>query len=236
MDLIDQIYTKFPYYGSRRMSEELKRQGEAVGRKRARSLMRVMGIEPIYQRPRTSIPNPDHHVYPYLLKGIAAGYANHIWGVDITYIRMRKEWLYLVAILDWYSRYVLSWELSDNLAVEFCLAALNSALQISLPKIHNSDQGSQFTSEDYLALLLAYPQISISMDGRGRCMDNIFTERFWRTLKYEEVYLKDYTSPREARQSIGEYIRLYNQDRIHSSLDYLTPAEVYFGKRTLNIK
>lgn len=230
MDLIDQVYTKFPFYGSRRITKQLKRLGETVNRKRIKRLMGEMGIEPIYPHPHTSTPHPDHQIYPYLLKGVTASSPNHIWGVDITYIRMQKEWLYLVAILDWYSRYVVAWELSDSLAVEFCLAALETALKVNSPIIHNSDQGSQFTSDDYLSLLLSHPQIAISMDGRGRCMDNIFTERFWRTLKYEEVYLKDYATPREARQSIDEYIRLYNQDRMHSSLDDLTPAEVYFGK------
>jgi putative transposase len=189
-----------------------------------------MEIQAVGPKPNTSKPGKDHEVYPYLLKGISLVKPNQVWGVDITYIRLVKDWMYLVAMLDWYSRYILAWELADRMTVDFCIAALNSALQINQPDIHNSDQGSQFTSKDYLGVLKSHPEISISMDGRGRAFDNIFVERLWRTIKYEEVYLKDYQSPRQARQSLSEYVRFYNHERFHSSLNDLTPAEVYFNK------
>lgn len=193
--------------------------------------MQIMGIQAIYPGPKTSDPDKQHVKYPYLLKGVTAGFPNHIWGTDITYIRVKGTWMYLVAILDWFSRYVVSWELSDTLCVEFCLEALKKALEIAIPGIHNSDQGAQFTAEEYLALLKLYETIRISMDGRGRAMDNIFTERLWRTVKYEEVYLKEYQSPKEARQSLREYFNFYNHERKHQALKYETPEKVYFNKR-----
>lgn len=191
--------------------------------------MQKMGIRAIYQKPDLSKPHPDHEVYPYLLRDLNIVKPNQVHGTDITYIRMHGGFLYLVAIIDWYSRYVLSWGLSDTLNSDFCVDTLTHALQIAVPDIHNSDQGSQFTSADYLGVLKHYP-VKISMDGRGRAMDNIFTERLWRTIKYEEVYLQDYQSPREARESLTRYFNFYNQGRLHQSLGYKTPAEIYFRK------
>jgi putative transposase len=231
MDLIDMIYTKRPFYGYPRITKELrKRHGEVVNHKRVARLMRLMEIQAVGPKPNTSKPGKDHDIYPYLLRGITLTKPNQVWGVDITYIRLVKDWIYLVAMMDWYSRYILSWELADRMTVDFCIAALESALQINQPNIHNSDQGSQFTSQDYLSVLKSHPEIKISMDGRGRAFDNIFVERLWRTIKYEEVYLKDYQSPRQARQSLSEYVHFYNHERFHSSLNDLTPAEVYFDK------
>lgn len=192
--------------------------------------MKVMGIEAIYPKPNLSQNHQSHPAYPYLLKDTVIDKPNQAWGVDITYIRLNKVWLYLVAILDWFSRSVLSWELSDSLEVGFCLEVLKRALKIALPDIHNSDQGIQFTSEAYLSILKSHPSIRISMDGRGRAFDNIFIERLWRTIKYEEVYLKDYQTPREARQSLTDYFTFYNQKRPHQALGYQTPNEVYFKK------
>jgi len=229
MHLIDEIYNLAPFYGVRKITWELwNRHQELVNHKRVARLMRVMGISAMVPGPNTSQPHPEHPIYPYLLKGLEADHANHIWGVDITYIRCGSTWLYLYAILDWFSRFVIAWELSDNLCVGFCLEALERGLIQAIPDLHNSDQGSHFTSRDYLSLLLAHPEIQISMDGRGRCMDNIFTERLWRSVKCEEVYLKDYQSPREARQSLTAYLNFYNYDRIHQSLDYQTPAAVFY--------
>lgn len=229
MCLIDEQYTKAPFYGSRRMTAILKRNGHEVGRKRIQRLMRQMGIEAIYPKPNLSRPHPDHKIYPYLLKDLDITRNNQVWGTDITFIRLAKGWLYLVAIMDWFSRYVLSWGLSTNLEADFCVQALERALCIAIPDIFNSDQGSQFTSLDFISRL-RHNNIQISMDGQGRAMDNIFTERLWRSLKYEEVYLKDYKIVKEARQGIDSYFNLYNYERPHQSLSYLVPAEVYFGK------
>lgn len=229
MDRMDEIHTDSPYYGIRRMTAQLKRDGFPVNRKRVRRLMRLMGIEAIYRHPRTSIPHPEHRIFPYLLTGVTASHANHVWGTDITYIRAAKEWFYLVAILDWYSRYVISWQLSDTLHDDFCVVNLKQALESASPEIHNSDQGSQFTSDAYLGALEERENIRISMDHRGRCFDNIFTERLWRTVKYEEVYLKEYGSFREANASLATYFTKYNERQLHSSLGYKPPAEVYFG-------
>ena len=228
MNRIDEIYTEFPYYGSPRITAELHRSGVAANHKAVERLMRLMGIQAIYPKPNTSKPHPDHVKYPYLLNGVTARYPNHIWGTDITYIRAKGNWFYLVAILDWYSRYVVSWKLSQSISVEFCVATLTEALRIASPEIHNSDQGSQFTAEEYIAILQQHPEIQISMDGRGRCFDNIFTERLWRTVKYEEVYPHDYQSYQEATESLHRYLSLYNMRRLHQSLEYQTPAEVYF--------
>lgn len=231
MRQIDEIWTAAPFYGSRKIAREVgRRSGQLINRKRIQRLMRIMGVEAIYPKPKTSCPNRQHQVYPYLLTGLSITRPNQVWGTDITYIRMHQNWLYLVAIMDWFSRRVLAWELSDRLEAEFCINSLKTALGQALPDIHNSDQGSQFTAEEYLAVLKAYPDIKISMDGRGRAFDNIFNERLWRTIKQEEVYLKDYQSFREAKESLTEYLNFYNQKRIHQSLNYLTPTEVYFGK------
>jgi putative transposase len=230
MEAIDKLYTKRPYFGVRRITDHLEIPGMRVNHKRIARLMQVMGIEAIHPKPNLSKPNKQHEVYPYLLRGLEITKSNQVWGTDITYIKVNGSWLYLVAILDWYSRYVINWELSDTLEVGFCIANLEKALEIAIPQIHNSDQGVQFTAEDYVGVLKLHPQISISMDGRGRAMDNIFTERLWRTVKYEEVYLQDYSSPRQARQSLTQYFNFYNTERKHQSLGKRTPQAVYFNK------
>lgn len=231
MHKIDVIYTKYPTFGSRRMKAQLKRwYDDIVSRKLIRKLMEVMGLEAIYQRPNTSQPHPDHSVFPYLLWHVPATHSNHIWGTDITYIRINGSWAYLVALLDWYSRYVVAWTLSDSLTSGFCVTNLERALASAQPEIHNSDQGSQFTAHDYLDTLKACPDIRISMDGRGRCMDNIFTERLWRTVKYEEVYLHEYSSFLNAEHSLGRFFTNYNTDMPHQSLRNNVPADIYFEK------
>ena len=231
MNKIDAVYTKYPVFGSRKIKAQLKRWYDLhISRKLVSKLMQLMGLESIYAKPKTSQPQPDHQVFPYLLRHVTASYPNHVWGTDITYVRIAGRWAYLVALLDWYSRYVVSWQLSDSLASGFCLENLEQGLSLAVPGYHNSDQGSQFTSGEYIGLLQQHPTIRISMDGRGRCMDNIFTERLWRTVKYEEVYLHDYRSLAEARQSLTRFFRDYNHDTPHQSLGYHVPAEVYFEK------
>lgn len=230
MRKIDEIYTELPYYGSPRITRELKRQGFVVNHKAVERLMREMGLYGLFPEKNTSKPHPLHPVFPYLLAKKKILYPNHVWGTDITFVRGKGIWFYLVAILDWYSRYVLSWQLSQTLSADFCVVALNQALKTAIPEIHNSDQGSQFTSFEYIGKLREYPDIRISMDGRGRCFDNIFTERLWRTVKYEEVYLHDYQDFEEAEESLSRYFQLYNHRRLHQSLGYKTPAEVYFSK------
>ena len=189
--------------------------------------MKELGLEAIYQKPNTSKAHPAHKIYPYLLRNIKAAYPDHVWGTDITYIRMQSGFMYLVAYLDWYSRYVVSWELSDTMEDEFVVQALKTGLRTSRPNIVNSDQGSQYTGSEYTSTLLKN-DIKISMDGRGRCMDNIFTERLWRTVKYEDVYIKDYSTLRELRRGMNEYFIKYNTKRPHQSLGYKTPAEIYY--------
>jgi putative transposase len=223
---IDEIYTDHPIYGSRRMTAVLCREGWPISRPTVQGYMRSMGIAGIAPGPNTSQPSPEHKVYPYLLRNLAIRRPNQVWGIDITYIRLRAGWMYLVAILDWFSRFVVAWELDQTLRSAFVLKAVDCALAVACPEIWNSDQGSHFTSPHYTRKLLD-AQIQISMDGRGRAMDNVFTERLWRSLKYEEVYLNDYANPREARQGIGHYLDFYNYERPHQSLDYFTPAEVY---------
>ena len=237
MRRIDEIYTEFPYYGALKITAQLNRElPEPVNHKRIARLMRLMGIQAIFPRKNTSQPHPEHAKYPYLLHGIDINRPNQVWGTDITFVRAKDLWFYLVAIIDWYSRYVVAWKLSKTLCVDFCAEALKQALSTAIPEIHNSDQGSQFTAQEYLALLKQHPETRISMDGRGRCFDNIFTERLWRTVKYEEVYLRDYESCDDARQSLGRYFTTYNEKRLHQSLGYLTPAEAYYRKsRNLKI-
>ena len=225
---IDELYTVNPSFGGVTIGIILRREGLAVSDPTVRRYMAEMGLQAVYPGPNLSKRAHDSLIYPYLLRDVAIERINQVWGTDITYIRMRGGFLYLVAFMDWYSRYVLAWELSDTLETEFVLTALRRALSIAKPEIMNSDQGSQFTSLDYAALLKENG-IKISMDGRGRCMDNIFTERLWRSLKYQEVYLHDYESPREARAGITRYLELYNTFRPHQGLDGLTPHEVYFG-------
>lgn len=229
MRRIDGIYTEFPYYGSPKITAALHRQGVIVNHKAIERLMRVMGIQAIFPRRNTSTPHPRHPVFPYLLNGLDINRPNQVWGTDITYVRASGIWFYLVAVLDWYSRYVVAWKLSQGMSGDFCVAALTDALHEAIPDIHNSDQGSQFTAEAYTGILKER-NIRISMDGRGRCFDNIFTERLWRTVKYEEVYLNEYRSFSEAKESLTRYFRTYNHRRLHQSLNYKTPAEIYFKK------
>ena len=232
MDKIDAIYTDYPFYGSRRVRNELiDRYQVGICREHVQRLMRMMGIEAIYPKKarNTSVADASHQKYPYLLSGITASHPNHIWGTDITYVRMEEGWAYLVALIDWYSRYVVAWELSLSMETEFCIAALTKALTIAVPDIHNSDQGVQFTDKEYVSVLQEN-SIHISMDGRGRCMDNIFTERLWRTVKYENIFLKSYRNAPEARIGLTEYFVFYNTKRRHQSLAYQTPESVYFGK------
>jgi putative transposase len=222
---IDEIYTAWPFYGSRKIAFLLHPEF-GVSRPTVQAYMREMGIFALVPGPHTSKSAPQHPIYPYLLRNVTAVHPNHIWGIDITYIRLQHGWLYLTAVLDWYSRYVISWALSQTLEMDFVLTAVDNALLQAKPEIWNSDQGSHFTSPKYLERLQR-AEIQISMDGRGRAMDNIFTERLWRTLKYEEVFLHDYASPKEAYRQLANYIRFYNFDRPHQALDYLTPAQLY---------
>ena len=231
MRLIDEQYLRTPFYGVGRMTAYLCRSGYAVNPKRVRRLMRVMALEAVYPKPRLSLQNKAHSVYPYLLAGLTIDRPDQVWASDITYIPMRPGWLYLVAIMDWYSRYVLAWEVSVTLDVSFCLAALDRALAGSCPEIFNTDQGSQYTSAAFTDRLKRSP-IQISMDGRGRVFDNIFIERLWRSVKYEEVYLHDYQTVAEAVCGLDRYFAFYNHERPHQSLDYRTPAEVYGAWRS----
>ena len=226
MRLLDEQYTRTPYYGSRKMTEWLATVGHKVNRKRVSRLMRLLGIEAVYPKPKLSRAGEGHRIYPYLLRGTTVERVNQVWGTDITYIRMAQGFGYLVAVMDWYSRFVLSWSLSSTMEVEFCIEALQRALRRGRPEVFNSDQGAQFTSDRFTGVL-AEQRVAISMDGRGRCMDNIFVERLWRSLKYEEVYLKDYRTLSEARAGIDHYLRFYNHERLHQSLDYRTPAAIY---------
>ena len=224
---IDAIYTECPFFGSRKIAEVLRPQF-IVNRKAVQRHMREMGLIALAPGPHLSKPHPEHQIYPYLLRNRRITRVNEVWGIDITYVRLQSDWMYLVAILDWYSRYVVSWELDQTLELPFVLEAVARALRWATPQIMNSDQGSHFTSPQYLEPLLQ-KQIAISMDGRGRALDNIFTERLWRSVKYEEVYLRDYGSPKEARHGLSRYFDFYNHQRPHQALDYRTPAAVYFN-------
>jgi putative transposase len=226
--LLDEEYTRHPFYGVPKMTCWLQQQGYAVGPKRVRRLLRQMGLMAVYPKPRLSLNALEHRRFPYLLRGRLIDRPNQVWSTDITYIRLRTGFVYLVAILDWFSRLVLAWELSISLDVSFCLAALERALDGQRPEIFNTDQGAQFTSVQFQAPLLA-AQVRLSMDGRGRVFDNIFVERLWRSVKYEEVYLKDYADVAAARQGLGQYFTFYNTERFHQALEYRTPHEVHFG-------
>jgi putative transposase len=229
MNCIDRIYTKFPFYGSRRIRWALTQEyGLPAGRGHVQKLMRLMGLVAIYPKtkPHTSLANAAHRKYPYLLKNLVITRPNHVWGTDITYVKLETGWAYLTVILDWFSRYVISWRLSDTLHTDFCAKALQAALRVATPSIHNSDQGCQYTSGDYTNILLA-KNIQISMDGGGRCMDNIFTERLWRTVKYENIYLQSYHDRADATDGLTDYFLFYNTKRPHQSLDYRTPAQLY---------
>jgi putative transposase len=226
MKLIDRQYLATPFYGARKIAAWLKSRQHTVNRKRVRRLMQKMGITAIYRRPRTSKPAAGHKVYPYLLNGIAITRPNQVWAADITYIPMARGFLYLVVIMDWYSRYVLAWRLSNTLDADCCVDALQEALLQGRPEIFNTDQGAQFTSEAFTGLLEQHG-IGVSMDGKGSYNDNLFIERLWRTVKYEEVYLKAYQDGREARAGLGRYFCFYNTERPHQALGYRTPAEVF---------
>lgn len=232
MDLIDEIYTAHPFYGNRRIRAELNLTHRVpIGRDHTRTLMKILGLQAIY--PKSSLdlsqPNKDHKIYPYLLRGVKIVRPNQVWSTDITYIRLVTGWAYLIAVIDWYSRYVISWRLSNTLEIEFCLDCLNEALDTNKykPEIFNNDQGSHFTSKKFTGIL-TNRNIQISMDGRGRCLDNIFVERLWRTVKQENIYLNSYQDVAETKIGLNQYFPFYDNERRHQSLKYLTPAEVYF--------
>jgi putative transposase len=227
---IDKIHLALPFYGARKIQVELNNRGFLIGRGKVRRLMRKMGLEAIYRKPKTSIPKSGDHIYPYLLKDLQIERVNQVWATDITYLPMAKGFAYLVAIIDLYSRKVMSWRLSNTMDASFCIEALEDAIQrFGPPEIFNTDQGSQFTSDSFTSVLKAHG-VKISMDGKGRWVDNVFIERLWRSVKYEEVYLKAYQTMQEARQSLRSYFIFYNQSRFHQTLDYQTPDMVYFGK------
>jgi putative transposase len=231
MRRIDEIHLELPFYGSRKISLELRKEGHAANRKRVQRLMRLMGLEALAPKPKTSEPHPEHVVYPYLLRGLKINRANHVWATDITYIPMKAGFVYLVAIMDWYTRHVLSWRVSNTLDTTFCVDALEEALaRFGQPEIFNTDQGAQFTAEAFTNVLRER-RIAISMDGKGRCLDNVFVERLWRSLKYEEVYLHAYDDARNARQGIGRYFEFYNERRPHQALGYQTPGAFYRSQR-----
>ena len=226
MNCIDSLYTEAPFYGSRRMTEALKQAGLEVNRKRVQRLMHEMGLRAIYRGPKTSVSNPEHKKFPYLLRGLNIERPNHVWSMDITYLPMKQGFLYLAAIIDWYSRYVLSWELSNSLETDFCLEAVDRAYGVGKPDIFNTDQGVQFTAHAWTSRL-EEAGVQVSMDGRGRCHDNIFVERLWRSVKYEDLYPKRYASVMELEAGLTAYFRFYNEVRPHQALDYRTPAEVH---------
>jgi putative transposase len=227
LEVIDRQFLLTPFFGSRQMTRHLRRQGYCIGRKRVRRLMKVLAIQALYQRPRTSDPNPEHRIYPYLLRDLEVKEPNQVWCADVTYIPMKRGFLYLVAIMDWASRRVLAWRLSNSLEPSFCVEALEEALErYGPPEIMNTDQGSQFTGLDFIRTL-ERAGVRISMDGKGRWMDNVFIERLWRSLKYEKVYLAEFQVGSEAREAIAEWIHFYNHQRPHSSLDDRTPNEAY---------
>lgn len=229
MRKIDELYLKRPFYGSPRMTDWLEDLGWVVNEKRVARLMRLMGVQAVLPGPHTSRRHRSHPIYPYLLRGLEIGAPNEVWCTDITYVPMRCGFLYLVAVMDWFSRYVLSWELSNTLETDFCLVALARALSRGTPGIFNTDQGAQFTSQEFTGSLTA-AGIRISMDGRGRAFDNVFIERLWRSVKYEEVYVRDYADGSAARRSLGRYFRMYNTERRHQGLGRRTPEAVHFGK------
>jgi putative transposase len=235
MRRIDEQYLRAPFYGARRMTQWLAREGYAVNRKRVQRLMRVMGIQAIYPKRRTSQPGVGHKIYPYLLRGLAVTRPDQVWAADITYVPLAHGFMYLVAVMDWYSRYVLSWRLSNSLEGSFCVEALDAALALGRPEIFNTDQGAQFTSQAFTSRLEAH-DVAISMDGRGRALDNVFVERLWRSVKYEDIYLRDYATALELRCGLDRYFAFYGHERLHQALDYLTPWEVYRSERQTSIK
>ena len=236
MRKIDEIYTAHPEFGSRQLARFLRRQGYSVNRKRIQRLMRLIGLEAIYQKPNLSRPHPEHRIYPYLLRHLKVDRPNQVWAADVTYIPVEGGFLYLCAVIDWYSRAVLAWELSNTLDASFCVAALRGALaKYGIPEIFNTDQGCQFTSEEFTTPLLAL-KVKLSMDGKGRCLDNVFVERLWRTVKWDEVYRKSYCSQIDAHANLDRFFRFYNEERPHSSFPGdVTPMEVYRGEAALEL-
>jgi putative transposase len=231
MRLLDEEYTRHPFKGSRRMALWLSEQsGQQVNRKRVQRLMGVMGLEAIYPRPKLSLPAEGHKVYPYLLRGVQIERPDQVWSTDITYVPLPGGFMYLAAVIDWYSRYVISWRLSNTLDGSFCLEMLEEALSTGRPEVFNTDQGAQFTAAAWTGRLLA-AGVAVSMDGKGRCLDNVFVERFWRTIKYEDIYIKGYETVPALIAGLGDYFPFYNEARPHQSLDYRTPAEVYLRGR-----
>jgi putative transposase len=228
MRLLDEEYTRHPFYGSRRLTAWLISQGEAVNRKRVQRLLRLMGLEAIYPKPRLSAPDPSHRVYPYLLRHVDIERVNQVWSADITYVPMPKGFMYLAATIDWFSRYVVSWRLSNTLDGLFCQEMLEEALSQGRPEVFNTDQGVQFTALAFTQRL-KQAGVLISMDGRGRCLDNVFVERLWRTVKYENIYLQAYATVAELERGLRSYLRFYNEERLHQSLDYQPPRVVYRG-------
>ena len=233
MRMIDEQYMKHPEFGYRRMTDWLRDQGHTPNEKRVLRLMQIMGLQAITPGPHTSRPSPDHKIYPYLLRNVPITHVNHVWSTDITYIPMRKGFMYLTAVMDWHSRYVLSWELSSSLECDFCVAALKRALERGRPEIFNTDQGSQFTSTDFTQVLLDR-KIAISMDGRGRALDNVFIERLWWSVKYEDVYPRDYDTGLELFKGLDRYFNYYNEERRHSSLEKKTPKEIFFREANVS--
>ena len=227
MRQLDELFLRRPFYGSPRLTHWLRELGWAVNEKRVARLMRVMGLQAVVPGPHTSRPQPQHRIYPYLLRGLSVAAPDQVWCADITYVPMRSGYLYLVAVMDWFSRYVLAWELSNSLEVRFCVQALERALVRTVPGIFNTDQGAQFTSEEFTGRLAAVGT-RISMDGRGRALDNVFVERLWRTVKYEDLYLRDYVDGVAVRAGLQRYFRFYNRQRPHQALEQRPPAEVYF--------
>jgi len=232
MRLLDEYYTAYPFFGSRRMAVWLMRQGEVVNRKRVQRLMRLMGLEAIYPKPRLSAAS-GHRIYPYLLRNVAIVRADQVWSTDITYVPLAAGFLYLAAIIDWYSRYVIAWRLSNTLDGAFCLDMLEEALSKGRPEVFNTDQGSQFTAAAWTGRLES-AKVAVSMDGKGRCLDNVFVERLWRTVKYEDIYLRGYEGALAAQQGLQRYFPFYNEERLHQSLDYQTPAAVYHSARAFS--
>lgn len=229
MRLLDQQYTETPFYGVERMTHVARTRGFLANPKRIRRLLRLMGITALYPKPNLSKPAPGHRTYPYLLRDVPITRLDQVWSSDITYIPLRTGFVFLVAVMDWFSRYVISWELSTSMESDFCVSALERALRQGRPQIFNTDQGSQFTSDAFTRPLLS-ASIDISMDGRGRALDNVFIERLWRSVKYEDIYLRDYADPDEVHDGLDRYLNFYNSGRPHQSLSYRTPAEVYFGR------
>jgi putative transposase len=230
MRLIDELYTACPFYGSRKITEALTRQGEEVNRKRVQRLMRGMGLEAIYPKPRLSAAGRGHKIYHYLLRGVKVERPDQVWSADITYVPLPSGFMYLAAVIDWYSRYVIAWRLSNTLDGGFCLEMLEDALRTGCPEVFNTDQGVQFTAEAFTGRLIS-AGVAVSMDGRGRALDNVFVERLWRTVKYEDIYIRGYETVAELQRGLIRYFAFYNQERLHQSLGYETPAEVYRGKK-----